>query len=256
MIRRDRLFGRFASVVARGQCTFHRRGTSHWRDGFGGESRGVARTILLRVGLLRVALLRVALVPTIVLPMLLLAFASSAAADPPMRAQDWGLPQLLAMMQTVHTATAHFVEQKFDRLLNQPLLSSGTLTFVAPDRLQKQTLAPAASQLTVVGDRLTVEQPDGKLRTLSLSEVPEAGALVASIRATLAGDSATLSRYYMPTLTGSVGDWSLLLQPKDARLRDLLTMVRIQGEGNTIRTIETMERDGDRTEMTITPEPG
>jgi hypothetical protein len=33
-------------------------------------------------------------------------------------------------------------------------------------------------------------------------------------------------------------------------------MVRIQGEGNTIRTIETMERDGDRTEMTITPEPG
>src|ERR1700684_3255430 len=118
MIRRDRRFDRFASVVARGRCTVHRRGTYHWRVGFGGESRGVARTIVLRV----------ALVPTIVLTMLLLAFASSAEADPPMRAQDWGLPQLMAMMQTVHTATAHFVEQKFDRLLNQPLLSSGTLT--------------------------------------------------------------------------------------------------------------------------------
>jgi outer membrane lipoprotein-sorting protein len=188
--------------------------------------------------------------------MLLLAFASTATADPPMRAQDWGLPQLMAMMQTVHTATAYFVEQKFDRLLNQPLLSSGTLTFVAPDRLQQQTLAPAPSLLTVDGDRLTVEQPDGKLHTLSLSEVPEVGALVASIRATLAGDSATLSRYYVPTLTGSVGDWSLLLVPKDARLRDLLTMVRIQGEGNTVRSVETTERDGDRTEMTITPVQG
>jgi hypothetical protein len=38
-------------------------------------------------------------------------------------------------------------------------------------------------------------------------------------------------------------------------LRDLLTMVRIRGEGSMIRGIETMERDGDRTEMTIVPDP-
>ena len=160
----------------------------------------------------------------------------------------------MGAMQSVRIATARFVERKFVHLLNQPLQSSGTLTFVAPDRLQKQTLAPTPSRLTIVGDRLEVEQPDGKLRNLPLSEVPEIVALVASIRATLAGDGVTLSRYYTSTLTGSAADWSLLLEPRDPRLRDLLTMIRIRGEGSMIRGIETMERDGDRTEMTIVPD--
>jgi len=195
----------------------------------------------------------------LVWPVLLLALAGtlrSANADPPSQVQDWGLPQLMAGMQTVRTAKAHFVERKFDHLLNLPLQSSGTLIFAAPDRLQKQTLAPAPSRLSIDGDRLTVEPPDGKLRTLSLAEVPELGALVAGIRATLAGNTATLTRYYTPTLTGSAADWSLRLEPQDARLRALLAVIRIRGEGSTIRSIETLERDGDRTEMTIMPDPG
>jgi outer membrane lipoprotein-sorting protein len=161
---------------------------------------------------------------------------------------------LMAGMRTVHQATGSFVEQKFVQMLKQPLQSSGRLIYVAPDRLQKQTLAPAASDLIVNGDRLTVQQPDGKTRDLSLSEFPEIGALIESIRATLAGDTATLSRYYTATLTGTADDWSLQLEPRDPRLSKLLTMVRIQGEGTNIRTVETVERDGDRTDMTITPE--
>jgi hypothetical protein len=194
-------------------------------------------------------------VGTIVFTVLLLGFVGSATADPPTRG-DWGLPQLMAEMQSLHRASARFVERRFEQLLNQPLESSGTLTFVAPDRLQKQTLAPVRSTLTVDGDHLTVEQPDGKHRNLSLTEVPELGALVASIRATLGGDGATLARYYTPTLAGGADDWSLVLIPKVPRLRDLLTLIRIRGEGHTIRSVETVEHDGDRTEMTITPEPG
>ena len=155
----------------------------------------------------------------------------------------------------VRTASARFVEKKFVQLLARPLQSSGTLIFNAPDRLQKETLAPTASRLTVNGDRLTVVQPDGKTRDVSLSEVPEIGALVESIRATLAGDGATLTRYYTPTLSGTAGNWSLTLEPRDSRLRNLVTTIRMQGEGTVIRSIETVERDGDRTEMTITPDP-
>jgi hypothetical protein len=187
---------------------------------------------------------------------LLIALPCSADADPPAPTLDWGLPQLMAQMHTIRSASARFVERKFDQLLSQPLQTSGTLIFVAPDTLQKQTLVPAPSRLTVVGDRLTIVQPDGRTRTLSLSEVPEAGALVASIRATLAGDVATLTRYYVPALSGTAGDWSLVLRPRDDRLRELLTVIRIRGEGRLISSIETVERDGDRTEMIITPEPG
>jgi outer membrane lipoprotein-sorting protein len=175
-------------------------------------------------------------------------------ADPP--APGWGLQQLMTEMQTVRHATARFVEYKFVQMLKQPLQSSGRLVYVAPDRLQKDTLAPAPSDLVVDGDHLTVRQADGRVRDLSLSEFPEIGALVESIRATLAGDAATLTRYYAATLAGSPGDWSLLLEPRDERLRKLLTMVRIQGDGTSIRDVETLERDGDRTDMTITQDSG
>ncbi len=180
--------------------------------------------------------------------------APRAYADPP-GLMTWGLPQLMAGMREVRTATARFSERKFDRLLKQPLLSSGTLIYVAPDQLQKETLAPVPSRMTVKGDRLTVVQPDGKTRDLSLSDYPALGALIESARATLAGDGATLARYYSPTLTGDARAWSLLLEPRDDRLRAILTSIRIQGAGNAIRGIETQEHDGDRTEMTILPEP-
>ena len=60
-------------------------------------------------------------------------------------------------------------------------------------------MTPAPSRLTVDGDHLTVVQPDGKTSDLSLSQFPEIGALVESIRATLAGDSATLTRDHAAT---------------------------------------------------------
>jgi len=161
----------------------------------------------------------------------------------------------MADMHSVSHASATFVEQKFVQMLKQPLQAAGRLTYVAPDRLQKETLAPARSELIVNGDHLTVQQPDGKLRDISLSEFPELGALVESIRATLAGDAATLSRYYTPTLAGTADDWSLQLEPRDPRLRKLLALVRIHGDGTSIRAVETVDQDGDRTEMTITPDP-
>jgi len=179
-----------------------------------------------------------------------------ASADLPARVEEFGLPQLMARMQALHSASARFVERKFVHMLNQPLQSSGTISFTAPDRLQKHTLAPAPASMTVEGDRMTVVQPDGRTRTLSLSDSPEIGALIASIRATLAGDTGTLTRYYAPTLTGGADDWSLTLEPRDERLRKLLTMIRIRGEGSIIRSIETVEHDGDRTEMTIMSDPG
>jgi outer membrane lipoprotein-sorting protein len=194
--------------------------------------------------------------PLLVLTVGLAGAAHIASADPSAPTPAWGLPWLMAGMQTVGQASATFVEQKFVRMLKQPLQSSGRLTYVAPDRLQKETLSPTPSELIVSGDHLTVRQPDGKVRDLSLSESPEIGALVESIRATLAGDAATLTRYYTATLAGGPDDWLLQLDPRDQRLRRLLTMVRIRGDGTSIRTIETTEPDGDRTEMTITPDPG
>lgn len=186
--------------------------------------------------------------------LVMLLLASAALAELAGPAASWGLPQLMAAMRQVPAATARFVERKQMRVLDQPLQSSGKLIYVAPDLLQKETLTPVPSRLTLNRDRLIMDQPGGKSRELALSDYPEMGALVESIRATLAGDLATLTRHYTATLTGGPMEWSLLLEPRDNRLRDLVSAIRIRGSGNRIRGMETMESDGDRTLMTMTPD--
>jgi outer membrane lipoprotein-sorting protein len=168
---------------------------------------------------------------------------------------DWGPPQLMMQMQQVRRSAARFVEYKELRLLNKSLQSSGKLIYIAPDELQKFTLWPAPSSLVVSGNRLTIDQFNGDSRSLALSDYPQVGALVESMRATLAGDLSKLERYYAVHLAGSEMAWTLLLTPRGRELGELVKQIQIRGAGHDINSIETEESDGDRTRMTITPDP-
>ena len=179
---------------------------------------------------------------------LLILLALTAASPPP----SWGLPELMAQLRQVRTATGYFVERKYLHLLPDPLQSSGWLTYIAPDRLQKETLEPKPARLTVDADHLTIEREGEKPRDIALREIPELGALIESIRATLAGDAAQLMRHHTVTLDGTASRWTLLLIPREPTLRRLITAIHIAGSGATIQSIQTQEADGDHTDMTIT----
>jgi outer membrane lipoprotein-sorting protein len=167
-------------------------------------------------------------------------------------AQAWTLARLMASLHQVRSATAHFVERKYMKMLSEPLETSGTLVYVAPDKLQKQTLEPMPELLQVDGDTITIEQgAGGTHRTLSINEYPQIGAFVEGIRAILAGDLSTLNRFYDVSLEGDAAEWHLLLQPKDQKLRDMVKSVRIAGSHDQIRRIETEEGDGDRSDMNV-----
>jgi hypothetical protein len=176
-------------------------------------------------------------------------------AGPGSAAPRWGLPELMAGLQQVRSGSARFVERKYLRVMTAPLQSSGILRYVAPDRLEKQTLLPEPSRLTIAGEQLTVDRPGEAARVISLQDQPEIGALVSGIRATMAGDLATLNRFYAPLLQGTEAGWQLDLQPRDPRIRELVASIRIQGRGNTLTGVDTLESDGDRTEMTIDADP-
>ena len=187
-----------------------------------------------------------------VLAALGMAVSGAYGADIPSLSAGWDLPRLMAGLQQVRAANAHFVERRYFSMLTQPIETSGTLAYVAPDKLRKQTLAPKPELLVVDGSNLTIEPgPEGKGRILSLEDYPQIGALVESIRATLAGDLTTLLRYFDVTLKGGPADWQLRLEPKGRRLRDFIRSIRIGGSRFEIRSVETAEGDGDRSEMSI-----
>jgi hypothetical protein len=166
------------------------------------------------------------------------------------------LVDLMHALAMRKSSNAHFVERRYLKMLSEPLKSSGTLTYVAPDKLEKVTLWPRPQRMTVDGDRLFVAPgPDGNPKTLSLATQPEVDAFVEAIRGTLAGDLPVLERFYTVGLAGSWSDWALRLEPKEAGARKLLASVLLKGRAAAIQTIDIQETDGDRTEMIILEDP-
>ncbi len=155
----------------------------------------------------------------------------------------------------VKSARAKFVELKHMAILNAPLESSGTLIYTAPGRLEKHTLAPRQESLVLERDQLTLENKvRNQRRTFGLQDHPVLWAFVESIRSTLAGDLATLSRFYQVTLDGSERQWRLTLKPIEAGMQNVVSEIRIGGSRNRVSTIEIIETQGDRSVMTITPD--
>lgn len=176
--------------------------------------------------------------------------APPALGEPAAPLESWDLQQLMRRLSAVQNTTAHFVEHKYLHILKKPLVASGTLVYLAPGHLQKDTLEPRPEHLVVDSETLSIER-DGKTQTLPLADYPQIGAFIEGIRATLAGDLAALDRVYTVRLDGSSEAWQLLLQPRDAKMQELVHAIRISGSNARVERIDTQEGDGDRSEMTI-----
>jgi hypothetical protein len=183
--------------------------------------------------------------------LLLLVAASSSAAG------GWDLERLMQELGQVKVAKGRFVERKYLGILTAPLESSGTLTYLAPSRLEKHTLRPRAEHLVLEGDQLSIvskgvgKAPDRR-RTVLLQDYPAIAVFVESIRSTLAGDLTLLRRFYEIALDGDERKWRLVLKPSDPKMQELISEIRISGSRNWIHSIEFLESGGDRSVMTIT----
>ena len=152
----------------------------------------------------------------------------------------------------VKRSQARFVERKYLKVLNAPLELRGTLTYVAPDKLEKRTHSPKAETLTVEGDRLTIESAArNEHRTLRLQDYPVLWAFVESIRSTLSGDIQALERFYRIELEGGPVQWWLYLVPRDKEMRAVISLVRIGGTRDRVNRIEVHEANGDRSVMKV-----
>jgi len=167
-------------------------------------------------------------------------------------APSWNLQQLMLSLAQVKEAKAKFVERKFLGVLKQPLESTGTLLFQAPDHVEKHTLTPKLESLILDHGVLTIEIKTRNIkRTLVIQEYPAIWAFVESIRSTLAGDLATLERFYKIKLEGDSAHWKVQLLPIEAKIRDVVSEVLISGHGHSVDSIETFELNGDHSLMKV-----
>jgi len=181
--------------------------------------------------------------------------APARAQQNPQPGPAWGITQLMQTLSQVKLASGQFTERKTMQMLSEPLVTSGTLLYLAPDQVQKITVLPQRERVAVRGDTVTIEGgQDERSRTLSLSDYPEIGGIVEGIRATLSGDLPTLRRFYAIELDGTAADWRLVLQPSAAKLQKFVKQIRIAGSGNKVYSVETEDGNGDLSRMSIDEE--
>ena len=173
--------------------------------------------------------------------------ASSAAESADESAAFDELLKLLAERRHEHVT---FTEVQQLAILDRPLHSSGELLYDAPERLEKRTLAPRREDLVLEHGMLSVER-DHHRRSVALRDFPQAVPFVESLRATLAGDRAALTRYFTVQFSGPLGGWTLELTPIDATLKRSVQHIVITGETDRIRTVQIRQSDGDTSTLTI-----
>lgn len=177
----------------------------------------------------------------------------AAAAAEPGDAAGWDIKRLMHDLAQVETAKGRFVERRYLAILATPLEFSGTLVYIAPNRLEKHTLAPRQESLVLEREELTIEDKERfKRRTFHLQDYPLMRAYVEGVRSTLAGDLSTLTRFYRVALFGGERRWRLTLEPSEPGMREAVSEIRISGERGWINAVEIIETGGDRSVMTIT----
>ena len=185
----------------------------------------------------------------------LLAGLAAAAAAAGTSAADFDLTQLTTQLARVKSGEATFTEKRRVEMLDRTLESSGRLAFRAPDTFIRETLKPRREKLEVTGNVLVMSLGE-RSRTLQLDSAPEAAVIVEAVRGTLTGNRESLERLFDASVSGSIERWSLELVPRDLRLRGQVASVRVCGRGPTVREVQVLLADGDRSTMTIEPLPG
>ena len=178
----------------------------------------------------------------------LFGLAPSHAAD----TTGWTAQELMQTLARNKSSRASFVEKKYLAALDRPLESSGELIYVAPGRLEKRTVKPKPETLVIDNNTLTIER-NGTRRSIALSSWPEVAAFTESIRATLAGDYASLSRDYRIAVDGTREQWRLVLLPSDPSIAARISRLLVEGRRERIVSIEILQADGNRSVLTMSP---
>lgn len=173
---------------------------------------------------------------------------------PWVHASDTSLDALMQALAAHPVRQATFTEKKYLDLVTQPLQSSGTLSFRAPDHLDKITLQPEPETLTLDGNTLTIQRPDHRTHRIALEDYPEIAGFINGLRATLQGNRHDLEAQYTLQLSGYPGLWTLTLVPRDPAMRRLFQELVIRGDGGEIQFIRITQTNGDHSDMSLLPD--
>ena len=169
--------------------------------------------------------------------------ARTTAAEPAAVTADAGWI-LKALAQPAPMRT-DFVELRGSPLLKQPLRIEGQYQRPDAATLVRAVSKPYVETTTLRDGQASIVRPGKPPRTFALSRVPELAQLQASFGALLSGDRTQLEKQYRLAPEGTREQWTLVLTPRDAKLKGTLRDITLHGRDAELRCIETRPAKGD-----------
>ena len=154
--------------------------------------------------------------------------------------------ELTVQLQAPKTVQGRFTQQKHLRTLTKPVTTSGRFALRPGHGLFWHLQKPFELRLRVRRDGISRQDASGAWKSNG-SQSTQA-AQVKLFMAVLGGDTAELQRHFILKLSGSAGNWQLLLLPKTVVMKQVFENITISGD-KLVRRIELKEKQGDRTVM-------
>lgn len=154
--------------------------------------------------------------------------------------------ELTVQLQAPKTVQGRFTQQKYLLTLTKPVTTSGRFALRPGHGLFWHLQKPFELRLRVRRDGISRQDASGAWKSNG-SQSTQA-AQVKLFMAVLGGDTAELQRHFTLKLSGSAGNWQLLLLPKTVVMKQVFENITISGD-KLVRRIELKEKQGDRTVM-------
>ncbi len=154
------------------------------------------------------------------------------AAVNPSRAAELDPSEVIRGLERPVPASIAFKEVRFSALLEQPLIVSGRLKYIAADHLERLVMEPYRERTVIRGASVRVERHGEKPRTFALERAPELKGMLTAFSGLLAGEPESVKRHFEISAEGTNEAWSMRLTPLDPRAQKHVAELRMTGHAD------------------------
>jgi hypothetical protein len=139
---------------------------------------------------------------------------------------------LLKSLARPAPAVTPFVEVRYSKLLEQPIVVKGQLEYHEDGTLVRAVKDPFQERTEIKGETVTIARVGKAKRTFSLKRAPELRSMLGGFSAVLGGGRAELEKDFNIAVSGATSAWKISLTPKSPQAGKYVQDIAIQGASN------------------------
>jgi hypothetical protein len=161
------------------------------------------------------------------------------------------LDALLKSLARPAPAVTPFVEVRYSKLLDEPLVVKGQLEYLEDGALVRAVNEPFRERTEIRGETVSLQREGKSPRRFSLKRAPELRSMLGGFSAVLGGGRGTLEKDFNLELTGELPQWTLALDPKAPQMKKYLRDIAIHGSQSEPRCIVVTQPDDESSVMLL-----